>query len=102
MQTDPPPNAAASGLEPVPIEVCTISTPSVARIASSTDCDAASIASRLVPTGSSCVTWNVFCPDDPRKFVFMSGVMATVPPRISTAMMIVTTPCLSVHSMIGR
>ena len=86
----------------MPIEICTISTPSVPRIASSTDCDASSMASRLVPTGSSCVTWNVFCPVDPRKFVFMSGNIATVPPSTSTAMMIVTTPWRSVHSMIGR
>ena len=98
----PPPSTAARPRPPEPIEVCTVSTPSVSRITCSTGWEASSSASRLVPTGSSCVTWKVFWPDDPRKFVFMNGVRASVPPRMSPATTRVTTPCFSVHSMIGR
>ena len=102
VEPPPPPSAAASPRPPEPIDVCTVSTPSVSRITCSTGSDASSSASRLVPTGSSCVTWKVFWPDEPRKFVFMNGVSASVPTRMSPAITSVTTPCLSVHSMIGR
>ena len=102
MPDDPPANASRTA-EPVePIEVCTVLTPSTPRIACSTFCAALSSASNDAPGSSFCDTVKVFWPLSPRKFVFMKGAAARVPPRMSTATSSVTQECVSVQDRIGR
>ena len=67
-----------------------------------TSATAASFASRLAPSGSSCETVSVFWPLLPRKLVFMLGTSAMVPPSTRIAMSSVATGRLSVHRMTGR
>lgn len=98
----PPPKAEVSDVLSEPMEVWTVSTPSTPMSACSTFVAAASCASRLVSLGSSCETVSVFCPLSPRKFVFMLGMSATVPPSTRIARISVTAECLSVHARIGR
>ena len=99
----PPPEKASRIAEPLdPIEVCTVSTPSMPVSTASTFCAAASSASSEAAGASSCVTVNVFWPLSPRKFVFMSGARATVPPSTTTAISRVTHEWFSVQLSTGR
>ena len=99
----PPPLKASRRALPVePMESCTVLTPSVSSSFCSTGLEASSLACRLVPGSSFCDTVNVFCPVEPRKFVFIKGNRRTVPLSTSTAIMIVATECRSVQWMIGR
>ena len=99
----PPPEKASRIAEPLdPIEVCTVSTPSMPVSTASTFCAAASSASRLAAGPTSCVTVKVFCPLSPRKFVFMSGARASVPPSTRTAISRVAHECFRVHPSTGR
>lgn len=82
---DAPPPVNRDAAPPPPIVSCTVSTPSLARMMSST-CEAASPEAASVRFGSSaCVTVKLLLPVLPRKLVFMSGARAPVRMRMSNA-----------------
>ena len=97
----PPVKASRSALPLEPMETCTVSMPSMPSRASSTGSAAADSASRLGAGPMSWVIVNVFCPESPRKFVFIRGAAAMVPTRTSTARPRVTQEWRSVQRRIG-
>ena len=102
MPAPPPENASFSDEPVVPIDTCTVSMPSMPARASSTCSAAAASASRL---GAAPIVWlivKVFWPESPRKFVFMNGAAATVPPSTSAARVSVTHEWRSVQRRTGR
>jgi hypothetical protein len=96
-----PPKKLAIEVPLDPMVSCTVSMPSTPSSTSSTEVAAVDRVSRLDAGASVWVTVKVFWPLDPRKFVFMSGMTAPVPPSTSSAARIVTTGRRSVPRSTG-